>query len=192
MRSSPATQTPAAPTPAAQDPLPRAAFMLLLVASVVILGAALAFQLIGGLRPCELCLWQRYPYAVAIGLSGVGFGLARAGAPRDWLAILLLVLALTFAIGAGIAAFHVGVEQKWWTGTTACVGAGGAGSLDALREQVLAAPVARCDEPAWSLFGISMAGYNGFLSVALTLLSLRFACRLGGWLPKRPHERTER
>jgi disulfide bond formation protein DsbB len=162
-----------------QDVSARFIFLALLVASVLILGAAFAFQLVGGLQPCELCILQRYPYAVAIGLTGVGIGLARAGVERRLLAFLLALCALTFLIGAGLAAFHVGVEQKWWEGTSACVGQlSGAGNVEDLRERLLAAPVVRCDEPAWSLFGISMAGYNFLLSLVLAIGSFMAARRL--------------
>jgi disulfide bond formation protein DsbB len=163
-----------------QDFSARLVFLALLAASVLILGAAFAFQLVGGLQPCELCIWQRYPYAVVIGLAGVGIGLARAGVERRILTALLALCGLTFLIGAGIALFHVGVEQKWWEGTSACVGTvSGAGSIEDLRERLLAAPVVRCDEPAWSLFGISMAGYNLLLSLALGLAGLYGARLLG-------------
>ena len=162
-----------------QDFSARLIFLALLAASIIILGTAFAFQLIGGLQPCELCILQRYPYAVAIGLTGVGIGLARAGVERRFLVFLLLACALTFAIGGGIGVFHVGVEHKWWEGTSACVGnLTGATSADDLRERLLKAPVVRCDEAAWSLFGISMAGYNVLLSIALAIGSLFAARRL--------------
>lgn len=162
-----------------QDFPARLVFFALLAASVLILGAAFAFQLIGGLRPCELCIWQRYPYAIAIGLTGIGIGLARAGVERRLLILLLVLCGLVFLTGSGIGLFHVGVEQKWWEGTSACVGnLSGAGSLDDLREKLLAAPVVRCDEAAWSLFGISMAGYNVFLSLVLGVASFVFARKL--------------
>jgi disulfide bond formation protein DsbB len=162
-----------------QDFSARLVFLALLAASVLILGAAFAFQLIGGLQPCELCIWQRYPYAITIGLTGVGIGLAQVGVERKLLVLLLALCALTFLTGAGIAAFHVGVEQKWWEGTSACVGRlSGAVSVDDLRERLLAAPVVRCDQPAWSLFGITMAGYNFLLSLALGVGSLLAAAKL--------------
>jgi len=141
---------------------PRLAFALLLAAAVVILGTAFAFQFIGGLAPCVLCLWQRYPYAIVIGLAGTGFGLTRvAGQSATVLAALMFLIALAMVIDAGIAAFHVGVEQHWWQGTSGCTGTTGAATTAAeLARQLKATPVVRCDEVAWSLAGISMAGYN--------------------------------
>lgn len=156
------------------DGFARTAFLGLLLASLAILGGAFAFQFIGGLHPCALCLWQRYPYAAVIGLAGLGAGLARAGVKRPQLAILMGLCAAAFLIDAGIAGFHVGVEQKWWEGLSTCTGTtGGAASTEELLNKLLAAPVVRCDEIAWSMFGISMAGYNFLLALALGLLSLR-------------------
>jgi disulfide bond formation protein DsbB len=165
----------------------RLVFLAVLAASVAILGSAFAFQIIGGLAPCELCLLQRYPYAITIGLAGLGIGFARAGVDSRLLAVLLALCGVTFLVGAGIAVFHVGVEQKWWEGTSACVGnLTGASSAEDLRQRLLAAPVVRCDEPAWTMFGISMAGYNALLSLALGIASLAFARKLLA-TPGAPH-----
>ena len=148
---------------------------LILAASAATLGGAFLFQYVGGLAPCVLCIYQRYPYGVAIALSALTLFL-QGGRARG---ALLLLCGLAFLAGAGIGVFHVGVEQHWWEGTAACTGeAGPAGSLEALRAQLMATPVARCDRIAWSLFGISMAGYNVLISSALALLSL--------WAARRP------
>ena len=163
----------------------RLAFFALLVASVAILAAAFAFQLLGGLQPCELCLWQRYPYGLVIGLAGVGLGLTRAGVAQSRLVIILVVCAIVLLIGAGIAAFHVGVEQTWWQGTAACAGnLSATTSIDDLRQKLLAAPVVRCDDIAWSLFGISMAGYNVLMAGALGAGGLIAAWRLAKRAPQ--------
>lgn len=128
-----------------------------------------------GLAPCELCYWQRYGYwaAIAIGLVAI-FMPARSVARR----ILLWLLALAFFVTAGIALFHVGVEQKWWQGLTTCTGdLGGAVSTQDILDAIENAPIVRCDEPAFVLFGISMAGYNLILALALALFTLRGALR---------------
>ena len=143
-------------------------FIALATASGLILGAAFAFQYIGGLEPCVLCIWQRYPYGAVIVLGVLGAGLARGTAPPTGaLAAVMGLAALALLTDAAIAGFHVGVEQKWWQGTQACVGATGADSIEALRAQLLAQKVVRCDEVAWSLGGISMAGYNMAAALAL-------------------------
>ncbi len=154
-------------------PAPRLAFALLLAAAVAILAAALAFQYLGGLRPCELCLWQRYPYAVLIGIAGVGIGLARVpGVPRGLLAALAALAALAMAADAAIAVFHVGVEHHWWQGLASCSGkTGAARTVEELARQLQGTAVVRCDAIAWSFAGISMAGYNAFAATALALFA---------------------
>jgi len=144
-------------------------------ASTAILGAAFAFQYIGGLAPCVLCIYQRYPYGIAIALGLLAFALAKGPIAR----LALVFAGLGLLIGAGIAVFHVGVEQQWWQGTAECGGIGGANlSLEQLKAEILAAPAVRCDEVAWSLFGISMAGYNVLLALGLALVA--FAAARGG------------
>jgi disulfide bond formation protein DsbB len=143
---------------------PRTAAALLVLASGALLGAAYAFQYWGGLAPCILCWWQRYAHMgvlafAVLALLPVGTGL-RTG--------LLLGAAAAALAGAGIGAFHVGVEQHWWQGTAACGSTlGPATTIEEMRQRLLAQPVVRCDEVAWSLFGISMAGYNVLISLAL-------------------------
>lgn len=148
---------------------PRPLFAVLLAAAVAILGTALASQYLGGLQPCELCLWQRYPYAIVIGLAGIGFGLAGVhGMPKGALAGVAALIAMALAADAAIAVFHVGVEQHWWQGAAGCTGeTGGARTAADLARQLKATPVVRCDEVAWSLLGISMAGYNAIAATAL-------------------------
>jgi disulfide bond formation protein DsbB len=133
--------------------------------SAATLAAALVFQHWGGLAPCELCYWQRYPYWGAIPLAIAGAMLpGRAGAR------CLAGAALCLATTAGIGGFHVGVEQHWWQGTSACgTSQGPAASLEELRARLLAAPLVRCDQPAWTLAGLSMAAYNMLIATALGL-----------------------
>lgn len=144
---------------------PRTAALLLALASAGVLGSALFFQFVLGYQPCVLCIWQRWPY-VAVVVLGVLTLLF-----RSWKGLgdaLLVVSGLALLAGAGIAAYHVGVEQHWWAGTASCGSAASkALSLEELRAQVMAAPVTRCDEVAWSLFGISMAGYNVVISLGM-------------------------
>ena len=152
---------------------PRLVFALLLGASAAILAAAFASQYIGGLEPCVLCLYQRVPYGAVIALSGLGLGLsALAPPPKGVIVSLGGLCAVAFVVNAGIATFHVGVEQHWWQGTEGCVGAGGAArTIEELRAQILTAPVVRCDVVPWSLFGLSMAGYNVLASLGLAVAS---------------------
>lgn len=156
---------------------PRLAAALVVALGVFALGAAFAFEYLGGLAPCILCIWQRYPYAVAIALGVLALLLAgKPGAARA----LIALAGIVFLADAAIAVFHVGVEQQWWQGTAACGGNLATGvSAEALKSQLLAAPVVRCDEVPWSLFGISMAGYNFLLALAGGVAALMWAARAG-------------
>lgn len=146
--------------------------LIVLAAAAVVLGAALASQYWGGLRPCVLCLYQRYPYAIVIALMAAAMPLAgRDGVLARAPAVLLGAAALAFVIGAGVGAFHVGVEQHWWAGTAECGSTETADTVEALKAQLLGRKPVRCDEAAWSLFGISMAGYNVGASLALAFLA---------------------
>ena len=128
-----------------------------------------------GLAPCELCYLQRYGYWVAIALGIVAI-LQPAGAARRRGALWLLTLA--FLAVAGIALFHVGVEQKWWEGFASCTGSITSGMTpEELQNAIQKAPIVRCDEPAWTMFGISMAGYNMVYALLLTLFILSGALR---------------
>ncbi len=139
-------------------------------AGAAALASAYAFEHLGGLRPCELCIYQRWPWWVALA-SGLTALLLRA---RPAVAGAVVALAsLSILVGAGLAGFHVGVEQHWWEGLISC-GAGDstAMTVEALRRQIETASVVRCDESTWSIFGVSMAGYNFIISSLLGAGSL--------------------
>lgn len=133
--------------------------------SAALLLGALAFQYIGGLAPCHLCILQRWPHVVAV-LAALVFTVL----PRKVFALIGLAAVV---IGAGIAVYHVGVEQAWWLGPTSCTTPDpGAMSASDLMNQILETPVVLCDQIAWSLWGVSMAGWNAILSVVLALFWL--------------------
>ena len=131
-----------------------------------LLGGAFLFQL-AGYAPCAMCLWQRWPHAVAIAL---GIAALAGLAPRA-LAALGALAALTTA---GIGLFHVGVEQGWWDGPSSCTGGGDLGALSGadLLSTEMADTVVMCDEIAWQMLGVSMAGWNALLSLALAAVWL--------------------
>lgn len=147
--------------------------LLVLLGSGGALLGALFFQYGMDLAPCALCHDQRYAHVGA--LVAALLALLSAGRIR----VLLTALAgLALLTGAGIAGYHVGIEQGWWTGPAGCSAPAFDGlSIEELRGALEAAPVVRCDEVPWSLFGISMAGYNFLLSLALGLLVLGGAIR---------------
>ena len=135
--------------------------LLATLGSAGLLGGAFVFQYLGGMPPCQLCLWQRWPHAAAIliGLLALATGwrgLAWAGA--------LAALAT-----AGIGVFHVGVEQLWWEGLATCTAGliSGISAADLLDPSKDVAQVVRCDDIVWSMLGISMAGWNAILSLGL-------------------------
>lgn len=157
---------------------PPTAFALLALGSAGVLAAAFFFQYVLGYAPCVLCIYQRWPYAVVVAAGAVGLAAGKRLGGRCAVA-LLAFCGLALLVDSGIAVYHVGVEQQWWAGTAACGGAGGGGSLDDLRAQIMAAPVVRCDEPAWTLFGVSMAGYNVLLAAGLAVYAFAAALKSG-------------
>jgi disulfide bond formation protein DsbB len=137
-----------------------------LAASALVLGTALLSQYWGGLSPCELCLLQRWPWRAAIALSLIALALG----PRCPAVALAVVLALVFLASAGLAVYHVGVEQHWFIGPTACTAAKtGAKTVEELGQQLLGQQAVLCDQVQWSLFGISLAGWNLVASAALAV-----------------------
>jgi disulfide bond formation protein DsbB len=155
----------------------RAFPIFVLAASAAVLGGALLSQYWGGLAPCELCLKERWPWTAAIAISFVVTTTSRRPAsPR-----IALLLAAVFAIGSALAFYHVGVEQHWFAGPSACtVTAGTPTTLEALKAQLLHQQPVRCDEPAWSLFGISLAGWNLVASLGMTGICFAMFLRLRG------------
>ena len=160
---------------------PRVAGLVVALGSLGLLGGALLFQHVGGLLPCILCHWQRYPLAVLVGLGALIVSVGDDPSARRTQQALLGLAFLLFAFDAGLAVFHVGVEQTWWTGVAACGGgfSGGAVSIEALRARLLSTPITRCDVPQWTLAGISLAGFNAIFGTALALISLWFATNIG-------------
>ena len=136
---------------------PALARLIALLVPAALLAGALGSQYIGGLAPCEMCYWQRWPHAAAILLAALAFTYpaASAGARR-----VTGLAAFAIAVSGAIGVFHAGVEIGWWEGLTQCT-ASGALTLD----ELMNVPLVRCDQVQWSLFGISMAGWNAIISL---------------------------
>jgi len=133
--------------------------------SAALLLGAFAFQHLGGLAPCKMCIWQRYPHLAAIALGALAVFLP--------LPVPITLGAFAALTTGGIGVFHVGVEQGWWEGPSTCSsGPIGGLSTDDLMNQIMAAPLVQCDQIAWSLAGISMAGWNALFSFGLALIWL--------------------
>ncbi|WP_353217406.1 disulfide bond formation protein B [Sandarakinorhabdus sp.] len=141
---------------------------LLLAGSAGLLAGAYGFEVIGGLVPCEMCWWQRWAllaaafFAFNALLLGWTARFQAAARISGWLALLAM------AANAGIGLFHAGVEYKWWQGLTRCAAPPLAGDTKSMLADILAQPLVRCDAVPWSMLGISMAGWNGLISLALT------------------------
>src|SRR6056297_561716 len=130
--------------------------------SAALMLAALGFQHLGGMAPCELCIWQRWPHVIAIGIGGLAL-ILRAG----WLA---WAGALATLGTAGIGFYHTGVERGWWQGPSTCTATDATGlSTDDLFDQIMNAPLVRCDEVPWEMLGLSMASWNTVAALALAM-----------------------
>jgi disulfide bond formation protein DsbB len=141
-------------------PVARALALLLPLA---LMAGALGSQYFGGLYPCEMCWWQRYPHFAAILFAALSFIVPGVMARRG-----LVLLAAIAILGSGaIGVFHSGVEYHWWQGITACSSTmtGTGGSVDDMLKRIMAAPIVRCDVAQWTLFGISLAGFNALFSL---------------------------
>jgi len=148
---------------------PRACLLLALASTAILLGA-LALQYVGGLPPCPLCIWQRWPYVALIALGVAGW----RWHPRAMLGLATLVL----LAGAGLAAYHVGIERGWWALPAGCVAGAGAESVEDLKRLLAEAPPA-CDQVSFTFLGLTLAGWNLVASLALAVLTGAAALDLG-------------
>lgn len=138
---------------------------LALAVPAALLAGAYVGQYGFDLYPCEMCWWQRYPHFAALALALASF----AAAPKR---VLVTLAALALLASGLIGAFHAGVEYGWWEGITGCASAvpdRGGSALD----NILAAPLVRCDAAPWTLMGISLAGFNFLFSTAAAITILR-------------------
>ncbi|CAD0185550.1 disulfide bond formation protein B [Ruegeria sp. THAF57] len=134
--------------------------------SAALLLGAWGFQYLGGLPPCKMCIWQRYPHGAAVLIGGLALAL-----PRNTL--LPVLGALAAMTTAAIGVFHAGVEQKWWEGPSSCTsGDIGGLSTQELMDQIMSAPLVRCDDIPWEFLGLSMAGWNAAISAVLVMIWL--------------------
>ena len=133
--------------------------LALAVPAALLLGAY-GSEFIGGLYPCEMCWWQRYAHIAALPPALLAFALSRLRRPLVWLA------ALAIASSGAIGAYHAGVELGIFEGITTCTSAVVGGTPDEVLRAILAAPLIRCDQIQWALFGISMAGWNAISSLS--------------------------
>jgi disulfide bond formation protein DsbB len=144
-------------------------FMIAAVAAATLIGAWF-FEFVLGYRPCPLCLDQRVPYYIVIPLAFVLGLLARSPRRVPLVRLGLFITALMLAIGSGLGVYHAGIEWGWWKGPASC-----AGELRPPGDILLSlrnTQFVPCDQAAWRLLGLSLAGYNALIAGALALLAL--------------------
>src|SRR5688572_32826608 len=154
-------------------------------ALATILGA-LAFEHIGGYQPCPLCLMQRTPYYVGVPLVAAAFAAALVRAPRALLVLLFGGFAALMLYGAGLAAYHAGVEWSFWEGPAACAPSVGVDSATEMLTQLGTTRPPSCTVAVWRFLGLSFAGWNFLVSIALAAGGLVAAAaawreRVGGY-----------
>ena len=141
---------------------PALARLIALLLPLALLGGALGSQYLGGLYPCEMCYWQRWPHGAAILLAGLAFTApAASGRSRA----LTLLAALAIAISGAIGVYHAGVELGIFEGITTCASTAKAASTADLLKAIMKTPLVRCDQVQFAFVGISMAGWNAILSL---------------------------
>lgn len=149
-----------------------AAIVAAFLCTATILGAYF-FEFVLRYAPCPLCLTQRIPYYLVIPLAVVVAIGAYTGASRKLVAAGLVLIAITMLVGAGLGVYHSGVEWKWWAGPSDCSGPiTNFGAAGGLLQRIETTPVVRCDEAAWRLLGLSLAGYNTLISLAVAGIAL--------------------
>ncbi len=132
-----------------------------LLLPLALMAGALGSQYLGGLFPCEMCHWQRWPHDAAIVLAALAFLVPEKPIGRLLVALAVAAILLSGAIGV----FHAGVEYRWWPGITRCAATLATGSHADMLAQIMATPMIQCDQPQWTLFGLSLAGFNAAFSI---------------------------
>lgn len=146
--------------------------LIVAAGSFTILCAALFMQYVVLVAPCPLCLEQRKFHYAAVPLALLVALAAFKRAPRQVIVAGLALLGVLLVAGAALAAYHSGVEWKWWAGPADCSGPiASFGSAGSLLEQMQATSVVRCDEASWRLLGLSLAGYNALISAAMAAIA---------------------
>jgi disulfide bond formation protein DsbB len=156
----------------ASNPALLAALAIAAIAAATLAGAWF-FQLVLDIKPCPLCLEQRYAYYLALPLAAFTAFFASRGAPRQLVMAGFVILLLAALANAWLGGYHAGVEWKFWPGPTDCSGPlvdfSKAGNL---LEQLDKVKVIRCDEVEWRFLGLSLAGYNVLISLAMVAIAL--------------------
>jgi len=154
------------------NPALMAALAVTVIAAATLAGAWF-FQLVLDIRPCPLCLEQRYAYYLAVPLGALSALAAARGAPRAVFYAGLAIVAAAALGNAWLGAYHAGVEWGFWQGSTDCTGpVGNLGSAGNLLERLDTVKVIRCDEVQWRFLGLSLAGYNFLISLLMAAIAI--------------------
>jgi disulfide bond formation protein DsbB len=149
-----------------------AAALAIFVGSAATIFGAWYFQYVLKLRPCPLCLEERLPYHIVIPLSVLLAIAAIVRAPRALIVVGFLAITAAMLVSAALGAYHAGVEWHWWPGPTDCSGPVTDFTANGpLLNQLQSIHVVRCDEAAWRFLGLSLAGYNVLISLALAAIA---------------------
>ncbi len=147
--------------------------LILAAIAAAALGMALLSQYVGGLHPCILCIWQRWPYGIVIALGILDFALSFKSSKA--VSGVMALIGISFLANSFIAFYHTGVEQKWWKSIfQSCSVPELKGDMAQILEDIKnRANAARCDEIPWSdpIFNLSMANYNVMFCLGLALVA---------------------
>ncbi len=154
-----------------REPAAATASAIFVLSAATLLGAWY-FQYVLKLAPCPLCLEQRLPYHIVIPLSLLMVIAAIVRAPRALLTVGFVAIMVAMLGSAALGAYHAGVEWRWWPGPTECSGPiSDFTAKGPLLDQLRSIHVVRCDEAAWRFLGLSLAGYNVLISLALAAIA---------------------
>ena len=135
------------------------------VISFFLLASAITFEFFYDLAPCKLCIWQRWPHVIIIAIMLLGLSILN----KTW---VLLLISLSAIVTGIIGFYHTGIEQGWWSGPLGCSNQFESETdISNLTTLLLETPVVKCDEIVWSLFNISMAGWNSLVSFFIAIFS---------------------
>ncbi len=147
--------------------------LAILAAAAATVGAALAFEHIGGYEPCALCLKERGPYYATIPLALAAMLAAWRWPDRLLATGFFAVIIVVMLYGAGLGVYHAGVEWHLWEGPATCAGdAAAPATVSAMLESLQAGNIGpSCTEAVWRFLGLSFAGWNAIIAAGLALLA---------------------
>jgi disulfide bond formation protein DsbB len=143
--------------------------LILLIISIVALVTAYIAEYGFGYKPCILCLYERIPYAIIIGLSLISIFIPKISK------ITILLFVITLFASTSLSFYHIGVEQGFFNAPSACSveQTNKALTIEQLREEIYKDKPISCKEVTLRFLGLSMASWNFILSLILFIFSIR-------------------